>query len=171
MSLYLLDKLIPQTRKLAADYYQATGRPLGGVSGEIAAYDAARLLGLELCDPRPPGYDALGRGTRAGKRVQIKGRTIYDEGKAGHRLGQLKIEQEWDSVILVLMDENLQAYEIYEAERADVLQALAENQSNRAKRGAMSVAKFKYLSRLVWARGEGTIEDEVWDNQVAPPPR
>jgi hypothetical protein len=37
--------------------------------------------------------------------------------------------------------------------------------SNRKKRGAMSVARFKIISRLVWTREEGVIEDEIWDNR------
>jgi hypothetical protein len=37
--------------------------------------------------------------------------------------------------------------------------------SNRKKRGAMSVARFKIIARLVWTREEGVIEDEIWDNQ------
>lgn len=36
-----------------------------------------------------------GAGERAGKRVQIKGgRAIFDEGKGGHRIGQLRTDQE-----------------------------------------------------------------------------
>ena len=36
-----------ETRRLASEYRRATGKPLA-VSGEIARYDASRLLGLEL---------------------------------------------------------------------------------------------------------------------------
>lgn len=162
MAVYSVDKLIAEARRLSAEYRKATGRPLGGVSGEVAEYDAARFMDLQICDPKPGGYDAIGRGTRAGKRIQIKGRAIFDEGKPGQRIGQLKIEQPWDSVMLVLMDENLEAYEIYEAEREDVMQAVEEsNISNRSKRGAMSVAKFKVISRLVWTRENGVEEDET----------
>jgi hypothetical protein len=53
-----------------------------------------------------------------------------------------------------------------------VLDALAENKStHRAKRGAMSVAKFKIIGRLVWTREEGVIDDELWDNQSGHLPR
>ena len=82
MAVYSVDKLIAQARRLSAEYRKATGRPLGGVSGEIAEYDAARLMGLEICEPKPGGYDAIGQGKRAGIRVQIKGRAIFDEDKA-----------------------------------------------------------------------------------------
>lgn len=166
MSIYSVEALIAQARKLAADYRRATGKPLPGVSGEIADNDAARLLDLELTKDETLGYDAVGRGRRAGKRIQIKSRTIFDEAKAGHRIGQLRTSQEWDSVLLVLMDDNYEPFEIYEAERDVVLAAVAESESsNRAKRGLLSVAKFKAIGHLVWTREEGEIVDAIWDNQ------
>lgn len=168
MSVYSLDRLIGEARRLASEYHRTTGKPLAGVSAEIAEYDAARLLGLELCTPKVAGYDAVGTGARAGKRVQIKGRTIFDERKKGQRIGQLKTDQDWDSVVLVLMDENHEPYEIYEAQRADLTAELSkESASSRSKRGAMSVAKFKYLSRLVWTREEGLLADEVRSNRAS----
>lgn len=167
MSIYAIDKLITEARRLASEYHKATGKPLAGVSAEIAEYDAARLLALDLCSPKVAGYDAVGKGARAGKKIQIKGRTIFDERKKGQRIGQLKAEQDWDAVVLVLMDENHEPYEIYEASRADLLAELAKDtQSNRSKRGAMSVAKFKYLSQLVWTREEGPITDAIWEHQA-----
>lgn len=164
MSVYAVDKLISQARHLAAEYRRVTGRPLAGISGEIAEHDAARLLDLDLCVPKPGGYDAIGRSQRAGKRIQIKGRTIFDEGKSAPRVGQLKTEMQWDSVVLVLLDENLEPYEIYEAERAAILSAVAEANQRRSKRGLISVAKFKNIGCLAWTRENG-IEEEVWANQ------
>lgn len=167
MGLYSVDALIAQARKLASDYRRATGKPLAGVSVEIAEYDAARLLNLELVKQEGLGYDAIGCGERDGKRVQIKGRTIFDENKKGQRLGQLKVEQPWDSVVLVLMDENHEPYEIYEAERDDIIGELDKSDgSKRSKRGAMSVAKFKIIGKLAWTREEGEMKDDVWDNQT-----
>lgn len=166
MTIYSVDTLIAQARKLAADYRRATGKPLPGVSAEIGENDAARLLNLELVKDETLGYDAIGHGRREGKRIQIKSRTIFDESKSGHRIGQLRTNQEWDSVLLVLMDDNYEPYEIYEAERDDVLEAVAEAESSkRAKRGLLSVAKFKAISQLVWTREEGEIVDVVWDNR------
>ena len=166
MGLYSKDKLIAEARRLAAEFRRTTGKPLPGVSGEIAEHDAATLLDLELCEDRSEGFDAIGRGRREGKRVQIKARVIFDEEKSGQRVGQLKMEQKWDSVVLVLMDDSYEPYEIYEADRDDILDAMDDaTQSNRKKRGAMSVARFKIISRLVWTREEGAIDDEIWDNQ------
>ena len=166
MGLYSVDKLITEARRLAAEFRRTTGKPLPGVSGEIAQHDAARLLDLEVCKEKPGGYDAIGRGKREGKRVQIKGRVIFDEEKSGQRVGQLKLEQDWDSVVLVIMDEDYEPYEIFEADRDEILDAMDEaGKSLRKKRGAMTVARFKIISRLVWTREEGEIEDEIWDNQ------
>ncbi len=164
MSVYSVDKLISEARKLAADYRKATGKSLGGVSGEIALNDAARLLDLELCDSSVGGYDAIGRGRLEGKRIQIKGRAIFDEGKSTQRIGQLKIDQEWDSVVLVLMNESYEPVEIYELDREKIMDDLSGAESKRKKRGAMSVAKFKIIGQLVWREDEGVIDDEIWDN-------
>lgn len=170
VSLYNVDKLIDETRRIAVEYRKATGKTLGGVSGEIANYDAARLLDLELATPGVGGYDAIGKsGARQGQRIQIKGRAILDEGKGGQRIGQLKTGQDWDLVVLVLMDENLQPVEIYEAERETVEDAIeAAGNSKKNKRGAMSVAKFKIIGRLAWSREQGLAAGEVWENKAAP---
>ena len=61
MTVYSVDKLISEARRLAADYRRATGKTMPGVSIEIAQNDAARLLDLELANDPQLGYDALGR--------------------------------------------------------------------------------------------------------------
>lgn len=165
MSVYAVDKLMAQTRKLAADFRQMTGQPLP-VTAEIANFDAARLLDLEIIQPPPGGYDAVGlSGDREGLRLQIKGRAIFDEKKGGQRLGQLKLEQAWDAVLLVLLDEQYEPFEIYEATREVIEASMAEaGESNRSKRGAMSVARFRHIATLVWCREEGAVDDdEVWE--------
>jgi hypothetical protein len=50
-------KLLKEAKELAREYYGLTGKPLG-VTGEVAEYEAARLLGLELTPARQAGYDA-----------------------------------------------------------------------------------------------------------------
>ncbi len=162
---FSVDKLIGEARHLAAEYRRATGQPLG-ISSEIAQHDACNLLNLEPVKDSNSGFDAIGRGERQGLHIQIKGRVIFDEAKKNQRIGQLKIEQDWDSIMLVLMDENYETDSIYEAERDALLEALNDQaESNRSKRGAMSVAKFKNIASLVWTREEGIIENEIWDNQ------
>lgn len=164
MGIYAVDKLMKEARHLAAEYRKATGKPLG-ISSEIAEHDAARLLDLELCHDRSAGIDAIGHGKREGKRIIIKGRAIFDESKSGHRIGQLKLDKEWDSVVLVIMDDQYQPVELYEADREEIAEDLAKSQSKRASRGAMSVAKFKAIGHLVWCAEEGQVDSEIWDNQ------
>jgi len=168
LGLYSVDKLISEARRVAAEYRRATGKTLGGISGELAENDAARLLNLELNKAGQAGYNAVGKGTREGRRIQIKGRAIFDERKSGQRIGQLKLEQDWDSVMLVLMDEDFEPYEIYEAMRQDIVDSMEQaGASKRSNRGAMSVSRFRKLSELVWCRDQGEMgDDEVWDNQA-----
>jgi hypothetical protein len=150
-SLYSIEALMNQTRRLAKEYRQAMGRPLA-VSNELAVYDAARLLNLQIAADNEAGYDAIGmEGERTGKRYQIKARAIFDESKSGQRIGQVKMDKEWDSVLLIIMDDNYEPREIYEASREVLKEALEESKdSKRAKRGAMSVAKFKIIGKQLW---------------------
>ncbi|HEB96175.1 MAG TPA: hypothetical protein ENI96_07070 [Sedimenticola thiotaurini] len=164
MSVYAADRLIAQARQLAAEYRRTMGKPLPGISTEIALHDAIRLLRLEPLAQPAGGYDATDP-TRDHKRIQIKSRTIFDESRAGQRIGQIRVDQEWDAVVLVLMDEEYEPYEIYEAERDELLQYMEKSSSSRAKRGALSVARFKIIGRLVWTRENG-LEGEVWDNRA-----
>jgi hypothetical protein len=163
-NIYAAEKLIAQARQLAAEYRRTMGKPLPGVSAEIAEYDAVRLLGLEAGRAGEGGWDAVDAET--GRRIQIKSRAIFDESKGGERLGQLKLNQAWDAVVLVLMDENYEPVEIYEADRADIEEYVNASSASRAKRGAMSVARFKIIGRLRWDSVNG-LGDEVWDNQAS----
>lgn len=153
MTVYSIDKLITETRRLAAEFRRSTGQSLP-VSGEIARYDAARLLGLTLCDQRTGGVDALGNDQREGQRIQIKSRIMTTEKKTGARIGQLNPNGEWDTILLVIMDEDYEPTEIYEATREEVQEAMSDS-SKRNSRGALSVAKFKIISWLVWTRETG----------------
>jgi hypothetical protein len=166
VGIYSVDKLISEARRLAAEFRRTTGKALPGLSVEIAEHDAARCLELDLLRDKPGGYDAVGRGAREGRRIQIKGRAILDDNKSGQRVGQLKLEQDWDSVVLVLLDDAYETYEIYEAERDAIVEALEETAgSSRNKRGAMSVARFKHIGHLVWTREDGQTDDGIWDNR------
>lgn len=152
---YSIDKLIAETRRLAAEYRRTTGQVLP-VSGEIARHDAARLLNLTLCEPGTAGVDATGNGDRANQRIQIKARVMTQDHKPGARLGQVNTNGDWNILMLVVLDENYETCEIYEAARDEIADAVTEsNTSNRAKRGALSIARFKNLGWLVWTRETG----------------
>ena len=159
-NIYSVEKLIEQARLLAADYKKMMGKPLPGVSNEIAEHDAAKYLNLVLCEDRTTGYDAQRKDARGPKRVQIKARAIFNDNFRGQRLGQLKLDKEWDSVILVLMNAEYQTEEIFEATREDVFNHMDDN-TNRMKRGAMSVAKFRIIATLIWTKEDG-LDASAW---------
>lgn len=161
MSLYDIEKLVSQTRKLCVQWH-AQGKTTG-MTGEIAAFDAAKALNLKLCHDNNLGYTAIGQDSRAGLRILVKGRAIFKQQKSRQRLGQLNLDQAWDLLLLVLLNDEFMAQEIYQAERAMIETAL-KPQSGENRKGAMSVAKFKVLSTLVWTAEQGEINDEIWDN-------
>ena len=138
--------LITRAKKLAKQYYALTKRPLG-VTAEIAEYEAVRLLGLELSPPRQAGYDAFEKRKGRKIRLQIKGRRL-DENKSG-RLGSIKLTHQFDAVLLVLLNEDFNASDIYKASRKAIEKALSI--PGRAhKRGALSIRHFKRIAKLIW---------------------
>ncbi len=78
---------------------------------------------------------------------------MLDGCKPGQRLGSIRIEKEWDSVLMVILDQNFDAVEIYEAERVPIVAALnAPGSIARNERGALAVSKFKSIGRLRWRK-------------------
>ena len=113
------------------------------MTGEVAEYEAARILGVELTAARQAGYDEL----------QIKGRCLQENCKPGQRLGSIRTEHDWDAVLMVLLDYEFNATDIYEAQRAQVEAALmAPGSKARNVRGALRVSKFKSIGKLRWQR-------------------
>lgn len=94
-------RLLKEAKLLAREYYSLTGKPLG-VTGEVAEYEAARILGVELTPARQAGYDAIERTDGATKKLQIKGRCLQENCKPGQRLGSFRTEHDWDAVLMVL---------------------------------------------------------------------
>jgi hypothetical protein len=143
--------VLSEVKRLAVRYRELTGRPLG-VTGEVAEYEACRLLGLEPAPVRSPGYDAirhLDDGTA--ELVQIKGRCILPGAGRSQQIGGIKLGDKWDAVLLVLLDERLEATAIFRADRALVEEALrAPGSRARNERGALSVAKFRQISEKLW---------------------
>jgi hypothetical protein len=142
-------EILAAVKTLVQEYSQLTGRPLG-ITGEVAEYEAARLLRLRLRPARQEGYDAVDAN---GRTIQIKGRCISAGSKPGQRLGRIDVSKAFDAVLLVLLDQSFDAISMHEAERADVLDALAAPGSkSRIERGALSVGRFKAIGRTVWDR-------------------
>ena len=151
--LYLVavGKLINRVKAIAKEYRELTGRPLG-ITGEVAEYEAARLLNLKLSDVRQAGYDAI---RSDGTRIQIKGRVLFETSKPGQRIGRIRLDHDWNSVMLVLLDKDFSPIEIYEAQRAEVEAALNTPGSRaRNERGALGVRKFQSIAKLLWSRDD-----------------
>jgi hypothetical protein len=140
-------EILREAKKLAQRYRALTGKPLG-ITGEVAEYEAARVLGIELTPARQAGYDAI----ENGRRLQIKGR---GPGRPGRPVGSIN-RMEWDAVLLVLLDECFDVVEIHEAQRAAVLAALDAPGSpltifvaySRARGRAAWAAPRQFLFRL-----------------------
>lgn len=144
--------ILNEAKDVARRYYKLTHKPLG-ITGEIAEYEAATLLGLSLCSARQSGYDAIKILNGEEHRVQIKGRYMPDPKKVSARIGAIDISKEFDSVLLVLLDENYDAFEMYEASRSQVVAALIEPGSkSRNDRNQLGIAKFKSISNFSWEK-------------------
>jgi hypothetical protein len=142
--------IIKDAKAVARRYRNLTGRPLG-VTGEVAEYEAARLLGLRLADVRSAGHDAVR--DHDGRTLQIKSRCILEGKKRSQQVPAINRKKEWDGVLLVLLDSDFEPTEIFEADRMPVIEALEKPGSKaRNERGAMAVSKFKAIGRRVWNR-------------------
>jgi len=145
-------EILRQAKLLARDYRQLTGKPLG-VTGEVAEYEAARILNLKLTPARQAGYDAIEQTNGVTRHLQIKSRCILEDSKRSQMCPSINIAKDFDAVLLVLLDQNFDAFAIYEAERAPIIAALtAPGSRARNERGAMAVSKFKSIGKLRWQR-------------------
>lgn len=143
--------VIRSAKQLANRYRALTARPLG-ITGEVAEYEAARLLGLELAPVRQAGFDAARKKGSRVERFQVKGGYVFST-NPGQRLGKIDLKKDWDGVLLVLLDSDLERTAIYEAWRPEISEALTKPGSKaRNERGALSVSKFKSIGKLVWSR-------------------
>ena len=140
--------LLREVKALAVEYYQMTGKPLG-VTGEIAEFEVAEKLNLELAEARSPGYDAIRRKGRLEEKIQIKGRWKRD-GKKWGRVSRIDIKKEFDSVVLILMHRDYEIFGIWEADRGKIIEMLTKPGSKaRNERGSMSVPQFISIARQV----------------------
>ena len=144
--------VLEMAKKAAVDYYNLTGKPLG-ITGEIGEYYAAKLLEFELADVRTPGYDAIGPNN---KLIQVKSRAVSDSKKNKGQVGTIRLEHEWDTVVLVLMNQFFEPLAIYEAERDAITQALkAPGSKARNERGSLAISKFISIGKQIWKHNEG----------------
>lgn len=148
-----LGQLIQEAKRIAKRYRHLTGKPLG-IAGEVGEYEAARRLNLQLADAREPGYDAIRVLAGKEQRIEIKTRLLQPNCRPGGRCGRIKLDHEWDSVVLVLLDQDFEPTAMYEAAREDIAAALTKPGSKaRNERGALAVSKFKAIGKQVWPNG------------------
>jgi hypothetical protein len=142
--------ILNDVKALASEYHLCTGKPLG-VTGEIAEFEAARLLGLTLEGARSPGYDAIRTRDGETQTIQIKGRWKR-AGAAWGRVSAINTDKPFDIVMLVLMrSDEYEVHEIWEADRDAVIARLdAPGSKSRNERRSMGVAQFKTIARRVW---------------------
>ena len=144
-----VEEILRQVRDLAAEYYVLTGKPLG-VTGEVAEYHVANLLGLQLCYARRAGYDATEGNGPSAKKVQIKGRCLQPDKDRSPRMGLVDYAYEWDTLMLVLMDHRLEPTGIWELDREATEKAFPpEAGKSRTHRGP-AIGKFTRLATQVW---------------------
>jgi hypothetical protein len=150
---YLLNAktILGQIKPLAKMYRQTLGRPLG-ITGEVAEYEAIRLLNLEVCSARQEGCDAIRRIVEGGinreEKIQIKGRVVLKKG--AQRLGKIKLEKEWDFIVLVLLSEDFEPISVHEADRNAVQNEITRKGSKARNRGQLSVSSFKNIGHPIW---------------------
>jgi hypothetical protein len=115
-------------------------------------------LDCRLADVRQDGYDAVRETGGSVRKLQIKGRCILETSKRSQQVGAIKLEKEWDGVLLVLMDGEFEPLDIFEADRPAVTAALQEPGSKaRNERGALAISRFKSIGRQVWSRNIGPV--------------
>lgn len=137
-------------RSLAVEYYNVAGRPLG-VTGELAEFEAAEKLGLELADARTPGYDATRKVKGRIECIQVKGRRISGNNLYRGRVSKIDLGQPFDTVVLVLMNEDYEAMEIWEAPRDKVeARLIAPGSKARNERSQMGISQFVSIAEKVW---------------------
>ena len=145
-------EILREVKKLGQENRSLTGKPLG-ITGEGAEFEAARILTLQLTTARQAGYDAIELSNSSRRKLQIKGRCVLEDSKRSQRVGRIKVDAEFDAVLLVLLDQNFDATVIYEADRGPVIAALiAPGSKARNEKGALAVSKFKAISRVRWKR-------------------
>lgn len=143
-------EILASAKALAQRYRVLTGKPLG-IAGEVAEFEAARLLGIQLVEARQAGHDATRIEDGVLKKLQIKGRCVPPGSSKSQRLGSIDIEKDFDAVLLVLMDEYFNTTAIYEAERAPIVDAITKPGSKaRNERGQLAVGSFISMARKAW---------------------
>lgn len=92
-------------------------------------------------------------------RIQIKGRYFSNPRMRGGRVGSIDLKHSFDIILLVLLDVDYNAFQIYEAPRPAV-EALLTRPGSKARneRGSVGISQFKAISSLRWERTDSKEE-------------
>ena len=136
-------EILKEVKRLAKEYYETTGKPLG-VTGEIGEFAASEIMGLYLTEARQEGYDAIRPSD--GFKIQIKSLKAVS-GKTG----KINTDKGFDSVMLVLLGEDFEVREIWEAGRESVITKLdMPGSTGRNKKRSMNISQFTSIDTKVW---------------------
>lgn len=138
MKQHRIIEILRDAKKLAQEYRTLTGEPLG-ITGEVAEYEAARLLGVQLTPARQAGYDAVEQSAGKPRHLQIKGRCLLPGCKPGQRLGSIDVTKDWDAVLMVFWMITLRPWK-YTRLRAQPSSRLS---LSRVQKHAMSAARLQ----------------------------
>jgi hypothetical protein len=148
-----IEKILTEAKRLSRRYKELSGKPLG-ITGEVAEFEAARRLGLELADARSPGYDAKKKEADSEVLIQIKGRSYpRSTRESGQRIGKIDFKKTWDAVVLVLMDEDFEVREILQASRKQIedrlksLPVSEDGKQTQTQKGALTVPMFRSIAK------------------------
>lgn len=145
-------EVLRDAKVLARRYYRLTGKPLG-ITAEVAEYEAATKLGLDLHCARKAGYDATEIRNGGPVHIQIKGRCVVTPAKISGRLGSIDLAKPFDTALLVLLGSDFNAFAMYEASRDAVVTALTKPGSRvRNERGSLGIRQFMAISSQRWLR-------------------
>jgi hypothetical protein len=138
-----IEALLQEAKRIACKYYRLTKKPLG-VTGEVAEYEAAKHLKLKLAVARTPFFDAIGNEDGREILYQIKGRAVDRGALRRGRVGSIKLNGEFDAVLLVLLDkETLDAIEIWKASKQSIIDRIAGLVGAApTQRNALSISQF-----------------------------
>lgn len=142
-----LSEIIRRAKEVARDYYALTGKPLG-ITGEIGEYEAARLFDMELAEARMAGFDAI---KPDGTKVQIKTRYLSEEDENKRRVPAIKMDYDWDTAMLVLLNEDFEVRSIYEVTRDAFSKGISSSTDKTTLKGAPNIRIFKQFSQKVWS--------------------
>ncbi len=150
-----LIQAVETAKRAAAKYYVLNERPLG-ITGEVAEFEAIRILKLQQCGPRQKGHDALMKTSRNIEKVQIKGKVIQTDKIVG-RMGSIRKNSDWDSVILVILNSDFEVQWIYKAGKKIIEETLNRPGSKaRNDRRAMGLKKFTNIGERIWPKRKTT---------------